>query len=197
MISKKPNDENYYELESVMEGLSVYISFQVILKKILNRLEKQKFIGFNKIMNPNMILLNSGSDVFNLHRISLSTERLATEIEKAEYWIRHMMESLTPLVDDKKQNNLHDVFVQNIKFESNELKMISQDIETGLSKYLSSQNIIASYNLQKQMRLLTIVAAIVGLLSFIGFSNVIQFFECCDDLYKIGNCIHEFGQIKK
>lgn len=196
-ITKNFDDESYYEIESTMDGLSVYIAFQLIFKKLSSRIEKQKLIGFNKIMKPKMLLLNSGNDIFNLHRISLSTERLATEIEKAEHWIRHMMESLMPLMDDKKQNNLYDILVQNIKLESNELKIISQDIESGLSKYLSSENIIATYKLQKQMRFLTWVAAVVGILSFLGLSNIIQFFDCCDDFDKIGNSIHELAQTKK
>lgn len=168
----KTEDESKFGdfLEYKVRAIAIATTLHNVIGRYRIILEKLRSKGFKNIYSGNKNLIKKPSNMQELKKLVTLISRLEQEMDQSEHWISHEISEVGELKDMMREEDvdLGKNTIQNIKYQISQIKRAAEVIDSGLTDYLSIQNIYIMYKLQKWMFILSIVvtvATIVGVVS--------------------------------
>lgn len=160
-----------------VRAITVSSTILNILKKYRNIVEDLRGKGFRSLYKEKKLALMNPSNIQELKKTITILSRLSQEIEQSEHLIANSISDAGELRDTmrKESVDLGKKTIDSAKYQLKQVEDAANIIDTGLTNYLSVQNIYIMYKLQKWMFMLSIVvtiATIVGVLS--GWENLVK-----------------------
>jgi len=147
-----------------------------VIDKYKNNIEILRGNGFESLYRRRKLTRRNQYNILDLKRIIVILSRLEHEIIQSRHWIEHSISEVGELVNFlRKENvNLAKNTLANANWQIKQAKDAAAIIDSGLTNYLSIQNIYVMYKLQKWMFILSIVATIATIISVLSGWNTLK-----------------------